>query len=71
MKKLLGVLVSVAVIAGIFALASPAPASSDNFPPNCRHFCGSPEPGSECPPCQYWNPCSPNCGCKAIPGCKV
>ena len=64
MKKILGILVTVAIFVGICALVTPAPAS------NCKPVCSSPEPGFECPTCQYWNPCSPNCGCKKIPGCK-
>jgi hypothetical protein len=72
LKKLIGVLAGIALVVGSAALATPTPAAP-RYWPHCKNHsgCGAPEPGS-CPgPCQYWEWCGEQCGCKKIPGCKA
>lgn len=71
MRKLVGVLAGGAIVVGMLTLVTPTPATGGNGP-TCPpdRWCGSPEPGFECPPCEYWDSCGPHCGCRAIPGCK-
>jgi len=72
MKGFVGIVAIVTFFVGASALARPVPGLESNRQgPKCQHVCGAPEPGWSCPPCQFWDPCSPKCGCKAIPGCKV
>ena len=69
MKKLLGFTVSLACLVGVFALATPAPASNGQGR-TCKQGICTIEEGFCIGPCLYWQPCAPNCGCKVIPGCK-
>lgn len=70
MKKVFGLLASVAAVVGILALATPVPAASHGWP-HCKNgrYCGAPEPDACMEPCHYWEPCGAQCGCKLIPGC--
>jgi hypothetical protein len=71
MKQFIGVFATLAVLAGVVALQLPAPVLSSRWP-DCQKgkYCGTPEPGFQCPPCYYWEPCGPKCGCRPIPSCK-
>jgi hypothetical protein len=72
MKKLFVVLAGGAAFVGTLALAEPMP-TLDAKVPHCLKgkYCGTPEPGSFCPPCYYWETCGPQCGCRPIPSCKL
>jgi len=69
MKGLAGTVMFLALVAGALAIATPVPAAPGV--PHCgkAHYCGVPGPDDCTGPCEYWEVCSKNCGCKTIPGC--
>jgi hypothetical protein len=72
MQRFLLVLAIVAILFGATALATPAVSDPTNPPPRCSQHgrrCGTPEPDLCTGPCEYWEPCGKDCGCKLLPGC--
>ena len=70
-KKLAGAAFLLVAAFGAQALLAPMPNAA---PCNGRHYryCTI-EPDSPiptCPPCEYWEWCGPQCGCRKIAGCK-
>jgi hypothetical protein len=72
MKRLIGVFLCAAAVAGTLALAAPAAPLAPGNGHNCKskRRCLY-EEGTTCPPCFELKRCAPDCGCVAIPGCLL
>jgi len=73
MNTFLGLFVGIAIFVGSAALLAPASEPRGGWP-NCQHgqnWCGAPEPDGCTGPCEYWENCGAQCGCKRIPGCTI
>ena len=75
MKKLAGLALLLVIVFGAQAFLAPMPrAGVKGKGPRCTntHYCTiEPDGTPSCGPCEYWEWCGTQCGCRPIPGCKL